>query len=445
MGMKIPKQPPSKELLWEEALEKGRFDAVYEASLEASGDGKYLHWDKLRFHTPPGDLSVKEWWLALKLSRSALMKRLPLRDVSDLPFMFGLPDPAPERLHYLAQRASGEIQVEDQAITNRDTKDRYIIRSLMEEAITSSQLEGAATTRLVAKQMLRSRRRPRDRDEQMILNNYMAMKHVREIKDKPMTKDLLLNLHHILTENAIDVAGAEGRFRRPEERIEISTFDNQVIYVPPPAKQLEERVATMCDFANSKTPNYFVNPVIRAIILHFWLAYDHPFADGNGRCARAMFYWSMLRQGYWLCEFISISEIIKQAPIKYGTAFLYTETDQNDLTYFILYHLEIIRKAIDKLHDYVARKAQAVRETERIMRSSSGFNHRQLALLSHALRHDDAEYTASSHQSSHNVSHQTALNDLYDLAQKGLLIERKIGRTYYFRPVDGLEKTLGSI
>ena len=154
MGMKIPNQPPSKELLWEEALEKGRFDAVYEASLEASGDGKYLHWDKLRFHTPPGDLSVKEWWLALKLSRSALMKRLPLRDVSDLPFMFGLPDPAPERLHYLAQRASGEIQVEDQAITNRDTKDRYIIRSLMEEAITSSQLEGAATTRLVAKQML---------------------------------------------------------------------------------------------------------------------------------------------------------------------------------------------------------------------------------------------------------------------------------------------------
>ena len=92
-----------------------------------------------------------------------------------------------------------------------------------------------------------------------------------------------------------------------------------------------------------------MHPAIRAIILHFWLAYDHPFIDGNGRTARALFYWLMLRHGYWLFEFISISEIILKAPVQYGEAFLYTETDQNDLTYFIIHQTEVIRKSMQSL------------------------------------------------------------------------------------------------
>lgn len=52
--------------------------------------------------------------------------------------------------------------------------------------------------------------------------------------------------------------------------------------------------------------------------LHFMLGYEHPFVDGNGRVARAMFDWAMLRNGYWLFEFISVSRIIRQAPAKYA-------------------------------------------------------------------------------------------------------------------------------
>ena len=116
----------------------------------------------------------------------------------------------------------------------------------------------------------------------------------------------------------------------------------------------------MCDFANGKTPGEFVHPAIRSIILHFWLAYDHPFLDGNGRTARALFYWSMLHHHYWLCEFISISHLILKAPAEYERAFLYTETDDNDLTYFIIYHLKLIRRAVDELHKYIARKTERV-------------------------------------------------------------------------------------
>ncbi|MGB2820543.1 MAG: Fic family protein, partial [Phycisphaerae bacterium] len=172
--------------------------------------------------------------------------------------------------------------------------------------------------------MIRSNRKPRNRSEQMILNNYRAMQRVRSLTDKALTPGLLLELHRSLTAKTLDDPSAVGRFRTADEPVEVATPYNEVLHTPPPAEQLETRLKALCDFANEGTPTYFVHPVIRSVILHFWLAYDHPFVDGNGRCARALFYWSMLRRRYWLCEFISISQIIKRAPARYGRAFLYT-------------------------------------------------------------------------------------------------------------------------
>src|SRR5205807_4829119 len=157
-------------------------------------------------------------------------------------------------------------------------------------------------------------------------------------------------------EKTLDDPSAAGRFRKPAEKIFLGTADGEVFHDPPHSEELPKRLRLMCDFANEETPDYFIHPVIRAIILHFWLAYDHPFVDGNGRTARALFYWSMLRSRYWLFEFISISNILRKAPIKYGRSFLYTETDDNDLTYFIVAQTKVIRRAIDELHAYIDRK-----------------------------------------------------------------------------------------
>lgn len=48
------------------------------------------------------------------------------------------------------------------------------------------------------------------------------------------------------------------------------------------------------------------------------IAYMHPFVDGNGRTARALFYWYMLKSGYWLTEYLSISRVIakSKSPMK---------------------------------------------------------------------------------------------------------------------------------
>lgn len=352
-----------------------------------------------------------------------------------------MPDPAHEMTHLIDRRASGEIAISE-VVTSPEMRNRYLVSSLIEEAITSSQLEGASTSRAVAKEMLRSGRPPRDRSERMILNNYRAMNTVRGWKDQPLSPERVLELHRMVTDGTLDNPDAAGRLQRPDEE-RVRVFDRatgEPRHVPPPAEQLPARLEAMCRFANDQPVEGFLHPVVRSILLHFWLAYDHPFDDGNGRTSRAIFYWSMLKHGYWLTEFLSISTILNRAPGRYSRAFLYTETDDLDTTYFILNQLKVICRAIDDLHAYLARKVREVRETERLLRRAD-LNHRQLALLSNALRHPDAEYTFRSHQTSHGVVYQSARTDLLDLERFGLLERRKVGQRFFFRPAPDLSET----
>jgi Fic family protein len=352
-----------------------------------------------------------------------------------------LADPIPAQLHYIDLHSGGSVALPDQVL-NPDVRDRYIVSSLMEEAITSSQLEGAAVTRDVAKEMIRTGRSPRDTGERMILNNFRTMQRIRELRTEELTPALVFELHRIVTEGTLENPDDAGRFRRVDQRIDVGDDFGQVFHVPPPAEELGKRLEAMCAFANARTPKEFVHPLLRAIILHFWLAYDHPFVDGNGRTARALFYWDMLHHHYWMFEFISISEVIRRAPAKYGRAFLYTETDDNDLTYFILYHLEVVRRAIENLWSYVQRKTRELQNLESELRATALLNHRQQSLVSHALRHPQHRYTIESHQTSHGVVYETARTDLLDLADRGLLQKEKIRNRWHFRPVPDIEEVL---
>lgn len=432
MVIRKPQKPPSLENLLKEFGEPSKLTRIFQAMPSEYLARHYLHWDKLRYLQPPKGLTPKEWWFALKVQRMGQLRLMPLLDKDNDPFRFFVPDLVQEELHNIDCGAGGSLRVPE-PINNPQTRDQYLIRSLMEEAITSSQLEGAVTTRKVAKEMIRTGRSPRDKSEQMILNNYVTMRHIVEIKDQKMTRDLILELHRLVTEKTLKDPSAAGRFRRPDEKIVVDDIEGEVYHEPPPAEQLEERCQAMCEFANEKTPNYFIHPVVRAIILHFWLAYDHPFVDGNGRTARALFYWAMLHRGFWLFEFISISTILRKAPIKYARSFLYTESDDNDLNYFIVAQTQVIRRAISELHTYIDRKTVEVRELESKIKALRMFNHRQAELIRHALKHPYQEYTIESHQKSHNVVYQTARTDLLQLHTKELLNMEKRGKTMVFR------------
>jgi Fic family protein len=439
--VKIPLVPPNFQALFTKLVaEPGDLGLLGVLSNRFPGGvtgGKYRHWDILRHLEPPDGLTVEQWWLGLKLSRNATYQRLPFAAKDGEPFVHALPDIGQRMLYQIDRDASGSIKATQQ-VTSPQTRDTYLMASLVEEAITSSQLEGASTTRDVAKEMIKRGRAPRDRSERMILNNYRALQFIRQIREEPLTAGIVFELQRILTDGTLDEPDAAGRFRRPDEHIVVSDeLDGSVLHDPPSAAELQSRMEAMCAFANAADADEpFIHPVVRSILLHFWLAYDHPFVDGNGRTARALFYWSMARRGYWLTEFLSISRILKHAPGRYNRAFLYTETDDNDATYFILFQLRVIVRAIEELHEYLARKASEMEETARLIRRSHAIrerlNHRQLALLSHAMKNPGREYTIESHRSSHNVSYGTGRTDLLDLAKHGLLTAQKSGRTFTF-------------
>ena len=401
-------------------------------------DGRYLHWNDLRRREPPEGLAVEQWWAGMRLARHQSSRTTDLVDMHGIPFSYSLVDPILKSLHNLDLRATGRSAA-PAAVLNRSTRNRYKVRGLIEEALSSSQLEGASTTRVVAKQMLRSGRRPRDRSERMIFNNYHAIAFIKEAASANLTPKLLLEMHALLTHGTMDDQKDCGRFQQPgEPRVSVVDWrSGETVFTPPPAEQIPERIERMCAFANDGESS-FTHPLVKAILLHFWLAYIHPFYDGNGRAARALFYWSALRAGYWLTEYVSISEIVLKAPAKYSHAFLHTETDGNDLTYFLVHQFEVLRRAFEELAAYVDETIERMHAAERIAGDLPALNHRQRALLGHALRHPGYRYTYQSHRTSHGVVLQTARTDLLDLMSHGLLEGGVEGRQRVFISPDDL-------
>jgi Fic family protein len=437
----------------DDLLEKdGRLLKALRAARDPREVGAYLHWNKLRRLGPPNGLTSEDWWLKIKFERRSGLRPLPLLDAAEdspvhsgRPFVYGLPDSVLRSLHRIDQRCAGEVAMDEVVTSDAQARERYLVNSLTEEAIRSSQLEGATTSRQVAKELLRSGREPRDRSERMIFNNYRALQFMRNEMGDILDPETILDLHRILTEGTLDDPDAAGRLQTfMEDRVGVYDRDNgRLVHRPPHPDSLPERMQSLCDFANQHDESEpFIHPVVRAILLHFWLAYDHPFVDGNGRTARILFFWLMRKRGYWLVEYLPISRILQQAPAQYGQAFLETETDEGDTTYFVIHQLQVIERAIEELHVYLARKADELRKVETLIHGGDGFNHRQLGLLSDALRHPDRSYSFGEHAEINRVTHETARSDLSELADRELLLRRKVGREYIFEPPPDLAKRL---
>ena len=446
--MSMPKNPkPFDEL--DSSYERNDLVRLLGSDIGSLPKDRYLHWDQLRHLPPPEGFTNLDWWTAVKLKRMVSRHDLPFKDTRGRPFSFSDTENLYPRLHQVDRDASGKIEVPHGDAVNSGSRERYLMSSLIEEAITSSQLEGAVTTRRVAKELLRSGRPPRDNSERMIVNNYSGMEFLRENIDEELTVPMLMDLQRTLTEGTLgpDVVG---RLRRPTDSVAVvDQRDGEVIHMPPDASQLSDRIELLLDFANGRTEDdQFLHPVVKAILLHFMVGYDHPFVDGNGRTARALFYWSMARSGYWLTEFLSISTVIQKAPAQYVRAYVFSEIDDNDVTYFLDYNLRVILESIRLLHTYLARKTKETSKLEAVLRGSDAalvLNHRQVALLGHMLKHPDASYTIDGHRRSHNITYETARTDLRALDKMGLIVKYTGRRKWIYRMSDNFEDRLKRI
>ena len=414
--------------------------------------GRYLHWDDLRHRpAPDGFQTVEEYWAQLQLARRGAERPLPFTDTAGVNF-WHCPTALEKSVFILDRQAAGNLGLPTAESADQGDRERYMINGLMDEAIHSSQLEGADTTYAHAKAMLRDDRSPTNHGERMIFNNYLAMRRiVNEFQNQPLSPEMILELHSILTDGTLKKPADQGRIRNcdADDADDFGVYDRtrgDIVHRPPPWAELAGRINLLCDFANEKPDEPFVHPAVRAMVLHFMLAYDHPFVDGNGRTARGLFYWAMARGGYWLTRYAPISSVIKRGGRAYARAFLLSEKSEGDLTYFLAYHLEVALKALQQLNSHVESREAEIRRAEKRLAKSrivGNWNHRQLALLGRALRKPDSEYTYASHRNSHGVARHTAIADLNGLLNAGLLEKHRRGKRFVFFPAENLRVRLG--
>jgi Fic family protein len=402
-------------------------------------DLKYYYWEKWKYKANEWGIDPQHLWTAAKFKRLA-NKTIQLSEIDGFNFSIGTPTMIQEHLHKFDMHLGGSFQGD--GIIPADEKEQYLISSLMEEAIASSQIEGAATTRKVAKEMLESNRKPLNTSEQMIVNNYHAMQWIVENKDAPFTTENIKKLHSILTKSTLTDATEEGAFRVDNDVKVVDVQTGRIVYTPPESDQLDQLMADVCKFGNDQEKQTdFIHPITKAIILHFLIGYIHPFADGNGRTARTLFYWYLLKKGYWLIEYMSVSRVILNSKAQYARAYLYTEQDNNDLTYFIMYHLKAIHIALEDLKLYISRKKAEKQNVIALLRSTS-FNDRQISIIQEILQDPTTYFTVLRIQNKFGVSNQTARNDLANLVENGVLEERRSGNKSQFLPFPGFIKKL---
>lgn len=410
MSMRIPQQPPDlKEVPQSLLLET--FQSEDALAIANEFNKRYLHWEEVRRRNV-GKNDHAAIWALMKILRSYSQKELRFGKTR---IRYSIIPDFMQSMHKIDTMSStGLFSEEAMAYRNKIVHNG----SVMEESIASSQIEGASTTIPLAKKMLREGRTPKNRSERMVFNNYNAMRFIRQKKDEPLTLDLILETHRIITKETLEDEEYEGKLRDNDDIIVQDVLTEDVYHTPMSFKDISASIRSVCEYANDDSE--FEHPIIKGIILHFMMAYIHPFMDGNGRLARALFYWYALKKGYWSVEFLSISKAIKGHRGKYDMSYLLSETDNNDVTYFIKFNLDQIETAFDTFKKYVERKRKEQKDAEQNIASNYDFNMRQRSILIDAIKSDEP-FSIYSVQKKYQTSYQTARNDIQKLMTSGYI------------------------
>lgn len=389
----------------------------------------YLYWSDVKYRVPAeykATLSPIDLWSIVKNDR---LQNRRYFEVGGQGFYFTKVDSLEQQLHEFDLRLAGGLSEQITAATEV-SKHQYLIGSIMEESIASSQIEGAITSRVAAKDMLRKNRSPRNKSEQMITNNYLTIQHIIRIKSEPLTLAGILEIHRLITAETLDNVNEAGQLRQHDDIHVVDVVEGEIIHTPPSFSTLSSFIEDFCQFFNDETPNFFVHPVVKASIIHFIIGYFHPFIDGNGRTARALFYWYLLRKGYWLTEYLSISRVIKDSRTQYYRSFQQVEADENDLTYFILYQVQTLSRAYEELKKYIDRKNREKRQRLFLQRNER-LSPRQAQIVEWAQASPNDTLSVKEVETRLGVSNQTARNDIRELVKLGFLNEL---------PVNGKER-----
>ena len=333
-------------------------------------------------------------------------------------------------------RKVSEIERLGTRLYDRISTDKAFIQSFLsdaevEEAISSAIYEGANTTRAKAKQLIESGKRPASKDDWMLLNNVEALEWIKSHRRDAVTSELILKIHQIVTKNTLSGVDANycGKFR--DDTVVVNSALGKIVHEGIDYKKIEETLNETIKNVTSH-PRY-IHPLIRGILLHYFIAYVHPFFDGNGRTARTLFYFKSMKHDLKFVELLSISAHLKNSGNQYERAFEKVKAHDWDLTYFIDYCLESLLAALKIVEAKVEYLLQI-----NILKDTFDLNDNQIGLLQKLALNKYRVVTIETYAEEIGKSREVARQDLKALVKSELMSEEKIGKKFTYK-VDALK------
>lgn len=368
-------------------------------------------------HRLPVTVSIAQFWPELEAARRGQSQALPLTDQRGEPFWFVLNRSIEQQCNVIAALARRDV-----AFTGPEF-DALYEEAVVDEAVYSSVIEGAFTSREQAMDFLRRNRTPRSKSEQMIKNNYDALTYVLEHLDEPIGEETILAIARIVTRSAAEVQVTGYR-----EGMVYVTGREGVVYTPPRAEAVPEMMRALVKFIRESE----LHPLLKACIAHFYLVYVHPFGDGNGRTARALSYMMLLQAGYDFFRYVSVSGVVAEERGRYYRAMRSVEESDGDMTYFIDAYSAMLARTVQKMEDHLKYHVLAGQKLK-ALEADGSLNERQMKGARWLLESANTGVTVEAWRRKYEVVTETARRDLLALCAAGVLAREKDGRKAVFR------------
>ena len=311
-------------------------------------------------------------------------------------------------------------------------REEAVLLTLTEDVVKSSDIEGEKLDRQEVRSSIARRLgmdvgglKPADRNVEGVVEMMLdATRHY----DQPLTEERLFGWHASLfptgrngmrkirvgmwrddREGAMQVvSGAVGR-----ERVH---FD------APVAARLEME---MTGFLNWFNVGPEIDPVLKAGIAHLWFVTIHPFDDGNGRIARAIADLCLVRSEQSSQRFYSMSAQIRQERNAYYEILEKTQKGGMDITPWLTWFLGCLGRAIGGAETLLASVLAKARFWESL--GDAPVNERQRLVLNRLLDGFEGKFTTSKWAKLTKSSPDTALRDIVDLVERGILVRSAEG------------------
>ena len=384
----------------------------------------YMNRTDLLYRLDVGE-DINELWKELMDYRKNNGIEISLVDQKDQNVFVVLTDNLKENIAKIDDLARKNIFEE----LDEETKMNVMLGAQADEAFYSSVIEGAHTTKKRTKEMIEKDEQPKTKDEQMVLNNYNALIYVLENIGNPISEQIILDIYKIITKGTLKEDEIVEKYRTGEN--EVRSLD-EVVYIPPKAQDVEKMMNSLIQFIRADFDER-IHPILKAIIIHYYFVYVHPFYDGNGRTARALTYMYLLQNGYSFFKYFSISSLIKEARQGYYKTIKNSEDYESDMTYFALFYTEMILKSIVKVrNDFKKEYLKQVIKLD-LERRGIELNKRQEKIIEKTITFGKELIDIEFYKKINKVTQETARKDLNDLVEMGIYLKEKSGKKYQYK------------